>query len=476
MGQEIETTTFTDADRRAFGDRLRGETELLRRWFEEERFVQVEKPTFGLEIEGWLLDRDFMPTPRNEDFLKAAADPLLVEELAQFNFEMNTSVRTLSGRMFHDLEREVRKTWARCRMAGRQTGAYPALFGILPTVRDDMLQPEYISDRNRYRALTEQVLRQRGDAPLRIAIDGRETFELECRHIMLEAACTSIQTHLQVNQADAVRFMNASMIVSAPVVAAAANSPFLYGRALWDETRIPTFERAVRACPDDAGPDAERVSFGSGYVSASMFELFEQNVERFPALLPILFDTPPEKLAHLRLHNGTLWRWNRPIIGFDQEGHPHVRIEHRVMPAGPTIMDIVANAAFYVGLVVHYARADTPPEDLTPFAAARANFYAAAKDGLRADVAWMGETHALQRLILDRLIPEACDGLARIGVDEADVQRFLTGVMHRRMMTGRTGAEWQRSFIDVHGVNFQALTEAYIENQMSGEPVHEWIV
>lgn len=476
MGQEINTTTFTDADRHEFSARLRAETALLRDWFERQRFIAVETPTFGLEIEGWLLDRDFMPTPRNEAFLQAAADPMLVEELAQFNFEMNTSVRTLSGRLFHDLEREIRKTWARCRMAGRQTGAYPALFGILPTVRDDMLQPEYISDRNRYRALTEQVLRQRGDAPLRIAINGRETFELECRHIMLEAACTSIQTHLQVNQADAARFMNASMIVSAPVVAASANSPFLYGRALWEETRIPTFERAVRACPDDAGPQAQRVSFGTGYVTASMFELFEENLEQFPPLLPIVSDTPVEKLAHLRLHNGTLWRWNRPIIGFDDAGEPHVRIEHRVMPAGPTITDMVANTAFYVGLVVHYAQAQTPPEALTPFCDARANFYAAAKDGLRADVQWMGETQPLQRLILDRLIPQACDGLARVGVDAGDIHQFLSGVMHRRMMTGRTGAEWQRSFIDVHGVNFQALTEAYVENQMSGEPVHEWSV
>lgn len=476
MGQEIASTIFTDADRAEFANRLADETEILRQWFEDQRFARCEKRVFGLEVEAWLLDKDHMPVPRNEEFLAAAQSDMLVEELAQFNFEMNTPPRVVTGSVFQDVERDVRKTWARCRAAARRIDARPALFGILPTVRDEMLQPEYMSQRNRYKALAEQVFLHRGHEPLRIAIDGLDVFELQCDHIMLEAACTSLQTHLQINQDDAARVMNASMIASAPTVAVSANSPFLYGKALWEETRIPAFEGAIRASPDGAPPEAHRVTFGSGYVQGSLFELFEENIARYEALLPMLIDAPREKLAHLRLQNGTLWRWNRPIVGFSDNGEPHLRLEHRVMPSGPTIIDMMANAAFHAGLVAFYAARETPPESAMPFAVARANFYRAAREGLKAEVEWLGEAASLQRLILDRLIPEAAEGLARSGVGEADVERYLSQVLHRRVMSGRTGAEWQRSYVDVHGPNFQAMTEAYIENQMSGEPVHEWIV
>ncbi len=477
MGEEIERTEFTDADRAAFAQRLADETALLKQTFAEHGFARLEKRVFGMEVEGWLLDKDHLPAPRNDDFLAAAQSELLVEELAQFNFEMNTTPHPLSGQVFLEIERELRRTWARCRTASRKVDVRPAVFGILPTVRDEMLQPEYMSDRNRYRALADQIARLRGHEPLRIVINGYDVFELKCDHIMLEAACTSIQTHLQVNQEDAARYMNAFMIVSAPSVAASANSPFLYGKALWDESRIPAFERALRARGDNGATALpERVTFGSGYVEASLFEQFQENIDLYPPLLPLRLDEPPARFKHLRLHNGTLWRWNRPIIGFEDDGQPHLRIEHRVMPAGPTIIDMMANAAFAIGLAVYYANQDIPPEKLMSFEDAKHNFYEAARDGLKAEINWLGRRASVQALMLDQLIEEACAGLAMAGVSEADCERYLSVVMHRRMLTGRTGAEWQRSFIDVHGANFQALTEAYVENQMTGEPVHEWIV
>jgi len=478
MGQEIDSIEFSDADRAEFMRRVRSETALLKRWFDEDRFARSDQHMFGLEVEAWLLDKDQMPSPCNRAFLKAADSDLLTDELAQFNFEINTPPLALAGHVFSETERSVRRTWARCRSAARAVDACPSLFGIAPTVRDDMLQPKYMSRANRYRALSEQLMRLRGDEPLRIEINGYDTFELQSDHIMLEAACTSIQTHLQVNADQGARVMNASMIVSAPVVAATANSPFLYGKALWDETRIPVFEHAISALSfrDARGRNVGRVTFGTGYVRRSLLEMFLENLDGYPPLLPMLADAPAERMAHVRLHNGTVWRWSRPVIGFDPDGAPHLRIEHRAMPSGPTIIDMIANAAFYVGLTVYYASTDPAPEEMLPFEVAQANFYAAARDGLRAEIQWIDGATSVQQLILDRLIPHACQGLAMAGVSERDVQTYLHEVMHRRMMTGRTGAEWQRSYVDVHGPNFQALTEAYVENQMSGFPVHEWEV
>jgi hypothetical protein len=57
------------------------------------------------------------------------------------------------------------------------------------------------------------------------------------------------------------------------------------------------------------------------YARESILECFEANRTRYPVLLPAVMDEPPESLAHLRLHNGTIWRWNRPLIGFDEQGH-----------------------------------------------------------------------------------------------------------------------------------------------------------
>lgn len=478
MGEEIASTAFTDADRAEFARRLRDETRLLKRLFDEDGFAHSDQRMFGLEVEAWLLDKNHLPAPCNDAFLAAVDSDLVVEELAQFNFELNVAPRPLAGSVFAETERELRRTWARCRAGARSVDARPALFGVLPTVRDSMLQPAYISRRNRYSALAEQIMALRGDEPLRITINGADAFELKCDHIMLEAACTSIQTHVQVNAEDAARWMNAFMLVSGPSVAASANSPFLYGKALWEETRIPAFERALalQSFRDAQGRAMGRVTFGSGYVRASLLEIFLENLDGYPPLLPMLSDAPPERFAHLRLHNGTLWRWNRPVIGFDADGAPHLRIEHRPMPSGPTLIDAVANAAFATGLAAFLALGDEPAEAIAPFEAARSNFYAAARDGLRAEASWRGETVPLQRLLLDTLIPQAAEGLTRLGVAERDVETYLRDIMHRRVMTGRTGADWQRGFVDVHGANFQALTEAYVENQMSGEPVHEWIL
>ncbi len=476
MGQEIASEQFTDEDRRAFRARLRDETKVLKRWFDERAFVYDEKRTVGLELEGWLVDGDRLPCPRNEAFFDAVDDPDVVAELSKFNFEINAPARELSGDVFMPTLRDLEKTVARCRDGGRTLGLDPVFIGILPTARDDMLQTDWMSDSHRYRALNRQLLHLRGETPIRILIEGADRLDFRCEHIMLEAACTSLQSHLKVNQEDAVRLYNASIMAAGPLIAATANAPFLYGRSLWAETRVPAFEQVTASdeFTDAEGRKVRRVTLGQGYLRHSFLEPFLQNLA-YDVLLPELMERT-EKLPHLKLQNGVIWRWVRPILGFEPDGAPHLRLEHRVMPAGPSLKDTVANLALCHGLVLSLAGAARAPEDFLPFEDARANFYACARDGLDAAVVWNGRKANVQQLLLDRLLPDARRALEDHHVAGRDLVEFFDGVLIPRMRTGMTGAAWQRSHVACHGPNFQEMTERYVALQEDGAPVHEWPV
>jgi gamma-glutamyl:cysteine ligase YbdK (ATP-grasp superfamily) len=257
------------------------------------------------------------------------------------------------------------------------------------------------------------------------------------------------------------------------MVAVSANSPYLFGADLWDETRIPLFEQAV-AMGDLSL--TQRVTLGVRYLEKSIAECFMANWRRYPILLPRLMDEPEEKLAHLRLQNGTVWRWTRPLIGFDDEGEPHLRLEQRVVPAGPSIVDSIANAALYFGAVSALARQPQAPETMLPFERAQNNFYAAAKTGLRTEIEWLnGKSIKLPQLCLEYLLPLARDGLLSMGVDGAEADYWL-GIIRGRVETGMNGAAWQRAWVAKYGSDMQGLTEAYLEHQAGGKPVHQWAI
>lgn len=415
-----------------------------------------------------------MPAPHNQEFIATANDPRVVAELSRFNFELNADPCTLTGDCLERIETGIGDLWKRCERAAETLRLDPVAIGILPTVRDEMLQPEWMSDVDRYRALNEELFRARGSRPLEIKIDGGEQLALRCDHIMIEAACTSLQAHIKVGPEEAVRFYNAAVIASAPLVAIAANSPFLYGKSLWEETRIAAFEQATRMLgfPDSAGRNVLRVTLGTGYLRHSMLELFLENLS-YPTLLPVVREDDGT-LPNLRMQNGTIWRWNRPILGFEEDGTPHLRIEQRVMAAGPSLPDIAANLAFCFGLIAALGRAETPPESEIGWEKARANFYACARDGLRARVHWRGRKTDMRSVLMQELIPAASAALEKEGVDAGHIDRLLGEVVTGRAATGRTGAEWQRRFYRRNGRNFQAMTDRYIELQRTGSPVHEW--
>lgn len=475
MGREIGQTRFTPADFAAFDARLRAETALLHERFRAAAFSTRDR-VGGFELEVWLIDAAGNPAPINAPFLARLADPLVVPELARFNVEVNSRPEPLCGSAFSRMLAGLEATCARAQSVAAEFDASLLAIGILPTLRETDLTPGSMSDLKRYRALNEQVLLQRGGRPLALEIHGREHLKTEHRDVMLEAATTSFQIHLKVAPDQAADYYNLAQILSAPMVAVSANSPYLFGRDLWDETRIPVFEQSVAVGGFAAvahGP-LRRVGFGSGYARASLFECFRENLDHYPVLLPMVADAAPERLEHLRLHNGTIWRWNRPLIGFDDDGTPHLRIEHRVIPAGPTLVDAIANAAFFFGLMQFLGSGAVAPSLLLPFSVARDNFYAAARDGLEAQIHWLHDRHGrLQTLILRDLLPMAEHGLEQLDIDRADAQRFL-GVIRGRVENACTGAAWQRAYVARHGPDWPALTLAYRERQASGAPVHEW--
>ena len=219
-----------------------------------------------------------------------------------------------------------------------------------------------------------------------------------------------------------------------------------------------------------------RVTFGSGYLQQSAIEYYRENLARYPVLLPIKFEPGPQQLRHLRLHNGTIWRWNRLLIGFDETGMPHLRVEHRVMPAGPTIVDMIANAAIYLGASRLLAGLRVAPEQDLPFAAARDNFYCAAREGLDARIVWLdGSEVPMRTLLAEEILPMARQGLKLLGADEEDIEHYLD-VAGARVRTGLNGAAWQRAHIERTGGDFFRLTADYLEHQRSAMPVHEWPV
>lgn len=475
MGQEIQTSQFGEADFDEFKSRLSAETALLEQWFERDQFSHSGE-VGGFELESWLVDHDCLPAPVNESFLERLDSPLASPELARFNVEVNSTPRRLTGSALRDMHDELLQTWAHCRATAASLDAELVMIGILPTVTGDMLSLANMSNMRRYRALNQQVFRLRHGKPMELDIKGEEHLQAVHRNVMLEAAATSFQIHLKVTQAEAVRVINAAMVLSAPMVALCANSPFLFGANLWDETRIPLFEQAVMVGGYDGaafGP-IRRVTFGNGYLRDSPLEWFRENLEHYPVLLPMLVDEPEGQLSHLRLHNGTIWRWNRPLVGFDEDGTPHLRVEHRVVPAGPSVLDTIANAAFFYGAVSELARTGTPVESQLDFGQARDNFYQAAKRGLRASIKWVnGDNVPVRQLLKEYLLPLAYLGLERLALERADIDAFLD-VIAARLELGRNGAVWQRDYVQRHQCDMRALTAAYLRRQESGLPVHAW--
>ncbi len=472
MGQEIDRVSFSAAEHAEFARRLAHETRAL--------MAECAQPVcpddvrlVGVELEICLVDgKTRLPSMCNQRFLTRLDSPLASAELAQHNAEFNFEPLALRDNMLDRLHAAMRTQYRQARETAQALGCDIALCGILPTLRPSDLNLLNISPLNRYMALNQQVVQAHQDMPFQLDIKGRDHLVRELDSVMMEAATTSLQIHLRL-PADKMRAAyNAAQLVSGPIVALCANSPLLFGHDLWAETRIPLFEQAIGLGGFGAAAQGplQRVSFGSGHIRHSLLECFEENLAHYPVLLPILDDSGA-RYAHLRLHNGTIWRWNRPIVGFDEDGSVHLRLEHRCLPAGPSLIDMVANIALFIGLVRHYM--DVHVEALE-FAQVRSNFYQAARFGLRARIDWLdGQRHPVCRLLHHTLLPAAANGLNLLGIDGDDRDTYL-GVLERRLDNGQNGAVWQRRFLARYPGEWVALTASMLEQQASDTPVHLW--
>ena len=466
MGQEIKSHGFTDADFTEFRKRLKRETETLRTWLTDGRFAD-QTYEFGFELELWIIDEAMRPFPAVSELLEEARNPDMVPELAAFNLELNGPPVARRQSTLVELYRNVDRVWREARDLARGLGRELAMIGTLPTLRPVDLSSGNMSPMERYRALNEQVFRLRENEPIHVNIKGRDRLEMNLGNVMLESTTTSFQLHLKVPIDKSPRAFNAAKMLSAPMVAISANAPFLFGRSLWDESRIPVFEQAINVGASDL---TRRVTFGIRYIHTDIMECFEANEARYPIMLPALMDPDPERVPHVQLHNGTIWRWNRPLIGY-KNGVPHIRIEHRVIPSGPTVLDSVANAALFFGCM--RALIDEPDlESRLPFETARDNFYAAARTSLESEIVWLdGETYRAKDLIEQRLVPLAADGLQSWEIDDAD---SLLDIIRTRAATGQNGARWQRDALARCRDDNAALMRCYLDNQNSGTPVHTW--
>ena len=475
MGEEVSSSQFSEADFQRFNHQLDSETKLLAEWMQQGHFSDTGIKA-GFELEAWLVDRNFAPAPINSEFIRAMDDPMITPELARFNIELNIEPKYLMGKALSILESELERTWSKANITAENLQARLLMIGILPTLQEDQLSLDNMSPMKRYRALNDQVLRLRNGRPIELDIVGVQHLCSEHNNVMLESATTSFQIHIQVPALKAHHYYNASIAATAPMVAVCANSPYLFSHDLWDETRIPLFEQSIDVGGFGGvsqGP-VRRVSLGSGYARKNIMECFEENLQHFPVLLPSQFDRPMEELPHLRMHNGTIWRWNRPLIGFDDRGTPHFRIEHRVLPASTSIVDSIATAAFFYGLLQFlYETINDFPQEL-PFTKAKDNFYQAARYGLQASVDWFGHNHiGMRELLLEHLVPMAYKGLHSLGIESDECDYYL-GIIQQRIENRQNGCHWQREFVKIHHCDMTAMTAAYYAQQQQGKPVHEW--
>ncbi|HET6626061.1 MAG TPA: glutamate--cysteine ligase [Nocardioidaceae bacterium] len=490
MGEEVAQQEFSRADRTRYREKVRRCLDVFARMLRESRF-DSDAPMTGLEIELNLVDDDGNPALKNSEALEMIADPDFQTELGQFNLEINVAPKRLQQRGFSDFEDGVRASLNEAETKANKVGAHLVMIGILPTLSEGHMSPSSLSANPRYMLLSDQILAARGEDIL-IDIAGTDRLRTTADSIVPEAACTSTQLHIQVSPEEFPAYWNASQAVSGVQLAVGANSPFLLGKELWQETRIALFEQATDTRSEELKAQGvrPRVWFGERWIN-SIFDLFEENVRYFPALLPITEDEDPlevlergetPKLAELRLHNGTIYRWNRPVYDV-VDGLPHLRVENRVLPAGPTVVDTMANAAFYFGLVRTLAEHERPLWSQMSFSAAEENFHVAARQGIDANVYWpgVGQVPATE-LVVRRLLPMAKAGLDAWGVEPGERDRLLE-IVQERCLVGQNGASWFAGKFHANleqgtGDRMDALRATlneYRVNMHSNEPVHTWV-
>jgi len=488
MGEQDVREHSQAEEIRVFLQDLLRDVRAFEKMLEEDLFESGVR-RIGAEQELFLVDQHWRPAPIATEVLEAVDDPHVTTELARFNLEFNLDPLTFGGSCLRDMEWQIGELLGKVREAARSCGGDVVMTGILPTLQKSDLELENMTPNPRYRALNEAMTRLKGGA-YEFFLTGLDELHLHHDSIMVEACNASFQVHFQVAANEFARMYNAAQAAVGPVLAAAVNSPMLFGKRLWRETRVGLFQQSIdtRRTTPHLREQTPRVSFGRQWVQSSALEIFKEDIARFRTLLSTESDDDPfeeiesgraPSLKALRLHNSTVYRWNRVCYGI-VEGKPHLRIENRILPSGPTPRDEVANAAFWFGLVSGILERYGDISEHMNFDNAHNNFFAAAQHGLEAQLAWTGDVIApADRLILDELLPLAREGLEAPGLDTENIDLYL-GTIEERIRSRRTGAQWLLE--SIAGLpsdaplteRLSAVTAATAARQQNGSPVHTW--
>ncbi|MDZ4805236.1 MAG: CBS domain-containing protein [Candidatus Eisenbacteria bacterium] len=481
-------TDFSGVERRKFMRALLADVRALERMMAE-GMIEDGVRRVGAEQEVFLVNKAWHVAPAADDILPLLSDDHYTTEFGIFNLEFNMDPLVFGGDCLSRMESQINELLLKLRVAAAKKDVEILMVGILPTIRKSDLGEENMTPRARYHALNRALTALRGGT-YEFYIKGVDELLLKHDSAMLEACNTSFQVHFQAGAKEFANLYNIAQVAAGPVLAAATNSPLLFGKRLWAETRIALFQQAVdtRSSGHHMRERKSRVTFGNDWLRGSAAEIFKEDIASFRALVGIEQDEDPfeilkrggvPELNALRLFNGTVYRWNRPCYGII-DGKPHLRIENRVLPAGPTVVDEVANAAFWFGVISGLSDQYDDITQVIDFEAASMNFMSAARIGLSAQFHWLeGKEAPAQTLILDTLLPMAHAALIRREVKAADVDRYL-GIIEHRVRTGRTGSRWMITSLaglkdkGTPGERLNALTAASIARQKEGLPVAEW--
>ena len=491
MGFEIDNTDFTEEDFNRFSDRLRSNLKALDILLARPEFGEGDL-SFGAELELYIVDNKARPLHINQEIIAQLNDPQLTLELNRYNLEYNFKPSLVKDCCFSATQQEALAAIEKINKCARQWGGSVVPIGILPTLQQSDTGYHAMTPLARFKALTQELTEIRG-GPFTIAIEGEETLQLAMDDVTLEGANTSFQVHLRVPAQEYADFYNAIQLVTPLVVAMAANSPTLFGHRLWQETRIPLFKQSIDCRPKDSlHPVPARVNFGNNWIREGAFELFAEAALLYRPILPDCSDEDSVAIAQnggtpllheLRLHQGSIWLWNRPV--YDPSNGGHLRIELRSFPAGPTIIDMLANAALAIGLAKLIQPTIRELLPAIPFAYCTANFYRAAQKGMSAELFWPSmkqsqpEYYAVPK-ILEKMIPQVPEKLGDMGFIEEDFLPLLK-VIEERLHTRQTGAQWQLNKLaelrkGLHKREaLTAMLKLYQKNSAANIPVAQWL-
>jgi CBS domain-containing protein/gamma-glutamylcysteine synthetase len=488
MGEKAVRTEVDDTQVREFTKAVLNDLHTLEEMLRDGA-LEADARRIGAEQEMFLLDSSMRPVPLAVETIAASGDERLTTEIGQFNLEANLTPLDFEGGCLRRLERELEEVIGKVKGILRERRGEVVLCGILPTIQYSDLVERNLTPGPRYAQLNRVLSALHGDER-NVHIKGLDELRLRLHDTYVEFCNTSFQVHLQVPIDEFTNAYNWAQAIAAPVLAPAVNSPILLGHRLWHETRLALFQHAVdeRSPAHQERSKPARVTFGRGWLNNSILDVFHEDVARFRIILTrdleensleVFRSGGVPRLRAWQMHNGTVWRWNRACYGI-LDGKPSLRIEARYLPAGPTIRDEMANAAFFLGLMNALPKQFGDVRQLLSFDDAKTNFFGTARYGLRSQLTWLdGRSHAAAQLILEELLPLARQGLQQAAIDVADIESYL-GILEERVRKETTGAHWMlESYAKMdpaakQNVRMRTLVASMVENQNAGLPLHEW--